>query len=84
MTPKTTRRIVAIVLMNLSGAATAAAENEDIAVDVTDPAELGMTLVETANTAAIEEAIEAVLAENKLVLDSRFTGLVSITIVDGP
>ena len=77
-----TRRIVTIIIMNLSGAATAAAENEDVAVDVTDPAALGMTLVETANTAAIEEAIEAVLAENKLDLDSRFTGRTSLTIVD--
>ncbi len=84
MTPQRTRRIVAIVLMNLSGAATAAAENEDIAVDVTDPAELGMTLVETANTTAIEEAIEAVLAANKLDLDIRFNGPTSMAIVDGP
>ena len=43
-----------------------------------------MTLVETANTAAIEEAIEAVLAANKLDLDIRFNGPTSMVIVDGP
>ena len=84
MTPKTTRRIVTIVLMNLFGAAAEAAENKDVAVDVTGPAEPGMTLVERANTVAIEEAIEAVLAENKLDLESRFASRTTMTIVDGP
>ena len=84
MTPKMTRKIVIIALINLFAAATAAAENKAVAVEVTDPAETGMTLVETANTAAVEEAIEAVLAENKLDLDIRFSGRTSLTIVDGP
>ena len=73
-----------MVLLNLLGAATAAAENKDVTVEMTAPAAAGMTLVETANTAAIEEAIEAVLAANKLDLDIRLNGPTSMAIVDGP
>ncbi len=73
-----------MVLINLLGAATAGAENKDVTVEMTAPAEAGMTLVETANTAAIEEAIEAVLAANKLDLDIRLNGPTSMAIVDGP
>ncbi len=84
MTPKRTRKLVTMVLINLLGAATAAAENKAVTVEMTAPAEAGVTLVETANTAAIEEAIEAVLAANKLDLDIRFNGPTSMAIVDGP
>ena len=72
-----------MVLINLLGAATADAENKDVAVDVTDPAATEITAVKTAHTAAVEAAIEAVLAENKLDLDIRFTVRTSMTIVDG-
>ena len=73
-----------MILINLLGAATAAAENKDVTVEMTARAEAGMTLVETANTAAVEEAIEAVLAANKLDLDIRLNGPTSMAIVDGP
>jgi len=84
MTPKMTGKTKTIVLTALFAAATAAAENQDGAAATSVLAEPAATLAETAHTVAVEEAIEAVLAENRIELDSHFTGRTSIPIVDGP
>lgn len=88
MTRNTTRIIATIIISSWFVAAAAAADDKDAVVETTakataDTAKLNSSLAESANTAAVEEAIEAVLADNKLDLDIRFIGRTSVEIADG-
>jgi len=82
MTHKTTRIIATITLSSLLSAAAAAAADKDAAAESTavttvETAALNRNLAASATTAAAEDAIEAVLAANKLDLDIRFIGRTS-------
>jgi hypothetical protein len=88
MTRNTIRIIATIVIYSCFAAAAVAADEQDAVVETTaeaapDTAKLNSSLAASANTAAVEEAIEAVLAENKLDLDIRFIGRTSVEIADG-
>ena len=88
MTRNTTRIIAAIVISGLFAATAVAADDKDAvaetkAATTTDTAKLNSNLADSANTAAVEDAIEAVLAANKLNLDIRFVGRTSVKIADG-
>ena len=66
----------------------AAADDKDAgakmaAASAADTAELNRKLAKSATTAAVEDAVEAVLAENKLDLDIRIIGRTSVKIADG-
>ncbi len=62
--------------------ATVAAPKADTAKPEAQSAESAQ-LAESATTAAVEDAIEAVLAANKLDLEIRFVGRTSVSIADG-
>ena len=86
MTLKTTRFIATMVLTGLLAANVATADDQDAvadSADATTTAELNRRLAESANTAAVEEAVAAVLAETRLDLDIRFIGRTSLKIADG-
>lgn len=85
MTLKMTRMIATILLLNLLAADAAVAENKDSDAETAAAATAaaGKNLCNTAHTTAVEAAIDAVLAANKLDLDIRFTGRTSMKIVDG-
>ena len=88
MTLNTTRIIATMVALSLFVAHAAAADDKDTAaksttVTATTTAELHRKLAASANTAAVEQAVEALLAENKLDLDIRLIGRTSVKIVDG-
>jgi len=88
MTRNTTRIIATIVISGLFAATAVAADDKDAvaetkAATTTDTAKLNSSLAESANTAAVEDAIEAVLAANKLDLEIRFVGRTSVKIADG-
>ena len=77
-----------MVVSGLFAASALATENQDAvaetaAATTADTAELNRNRAESANTAAVEDAIEAVLADNKLELDIRFIGRTSVVIADG-
>ena len=57
---------------------------ETSAKTTTDTVEVNRILAESAHTAAVEDAVEAVLAAIKQNLDLRFIGRTSLEIVDGP
>ena len=66
----------------------AAADDKDAdakmaAATAANAAEANRKLAKSATTAAVEDAVEAVLAENKLDLDIRFVGRTSVKIADG-
>jgi hypothetical protein len=87
MTLNRNRIIATIVVSGLIAAGAPAAENQDAVTESTaataaDTAELNRSRAESANTAAVEDAIEAVLADNKLELDIRLIGRTSVTIAD--
>ena len=87
MTLNRNRIIATIVVSALIAASAPAAENQDAVAETTaattaDTAELNRNRAESANTAAVEDAIEAVLADNKLELDIRLIGRTSVTIAD--
>ncbi len=87
MTLNRNRIIATIVVSGLIAASAPAAENQDAVTESTaataaDTAELNRSRAESANTAAVEDAIEAVLADNKLELDIRLIGRTSVTIAD--
>ncbi len=87
MTLNRNRIIATIVVSGLIAASAPAAENQDAVAESTaataaDTAELNRSRAESANTAAVEDAIEAVLADNKLELDIRLIGRTSVTIAD--
>jgi hypothetical protein len=54
-----------------------------MAATTADTAELNGNLAEAAQTAAVEDALEGVLAANKLDLDVRFIGRTSVSVADG-
>lgn len=87
MTLNRNRIIATIVLSGLFAATAPAADNTDAVAETTaattaDTAELHRTLAESAHTAAVEDAIKAVLADNKLELDIRLIGRTSVVIAD--
>jgi len=67
----------------------AAAANDKVAdakmaaANAANAAELNRQLAKSATTAAVEDAVEAVLAANKLDLDIRFIGRTSVKIAEG-
>lgn len=78
-----TRIIATIVVSTLFAAGAAVAEDQDTDVEATavttsDTAELNRNRAKSANTAAVEDAVEAVLAANKLHLDIRLIGRTSV------
>ncbi len=87
MTLNRNRMFATMVVSGLFAASALATENQDAvaetaAATTADTAELNRNRAESANTAAVEDAIEAVLADNKLELDIRFIGRTSVTIAD--
>lgn len=77
-----TRIIATIVVSTLFAATAAVAEDkhtdvESTTVTTSDTAELNRNRAKSANTAAVEDAVEAVLAANKLRLDIRLIGRTS-------
>ncbi len=85
MTLNRTRIIAKIVVSSLFAASTAVADDQDgvAAATTADTAELNRNFAASANTAAVEDAIEGLLAANKLDLDIRFIGRTSLKIADG-
>ena len=88
MTLNRTRIIATIVVSSLFAANAAVADDQDGVAAATvattaDTAELNRNFAASANTAAVEDAIEGVLAANKLDLDIRFIGRTSLKIADG-
>ena len=88
MTLKMTRIITTLLVSGVLAAPAVAADDKDAdakmaAANVADAAKLNRKLAESATTAAVEDAVEAVLAENKLDLDIRFIGRTSVKIADG-
>lgn len=78
-----TRIIATIVVSTLFAAGAAVAEDQDTDIEATavttsDTAELNRNRAKSANTAAVEDAVEAVLAANKLHLDIRLIGRTSV------
>ncbi len=91
MTLNRTRIIATIIVSSLFAASAALANDQDAIASTTaaataattaDTAELNGNLAASANTAAVEDAIEGVLAANKLDLDIRFIGRTSVKIAD--
>ena len=91
MTLNRTRIIATIIVSSLFAASAAVAADQDAIASTTatataattaDTAELNRNLAASANTAAVEDAIEGVLAANKLDLDIRFIGRTSVKIAD--
>jgi len=83
-----TQIIATIVISGLFAASTAVADDKDdvaatTATTTADTAELNRNLAKAAHAAAIEDAIEGVLAANKLDLDIRFIGRTSVNIANG-
>jgi hypothetical protein len=83
-----TRIIATIVVSTLFAASAAVAEDNDAVaetkpVTASDTAELNRDRARSANTAAAEDAIEAVLAANKLRLGIRLIGHTSMQMADG-
>ena len=76
-------------VLGLFAAGAAAADDKRSFADperaaTTDTASVNRNLAASANIAAAEDAIEAVLAANKLDLDIRLIGRTSEHIADGP
>lgn len=84
MTTKLTRLITTMALLGSLAVATAATEQKDIDSATQGARATGKVLAESANAAAVNDAIEAVLVENRIDLDFRFAGGTSETIVAGP
>ena len=88
MTLNRTRIIATIVVSSLFATSAAVADDQDgdaaaTAATTADTTELNRNLAASANVAAVEDAIEGVLAANKLDLDIRFIGRTSLKIADG-
>lgn len=88
MTLKMTQIITTLLVTGMLTVPAAAADDHDAHAEMTtanaaDAAELNRKLAESATTAAVEDAVEAVLAETKLDLDIRFIGRTSVRIADG-
>ena len=84
MTIKQNGTLATVVLMSLLANAAVAAEDKDVVTETNDATVADRVLLEAANTAAVTDAIEALLVENKLDLDIRFADRTSETVVDGP
>lgn len=87
MTLNRNRKFATIVVSGLFAAGAPAADATDAiaattAATTADTAELNRTLAESAHTAAVEDAIKAILADNKLELDIRLIGRTSVVIAD--
>jgi hypothetical protein len=88
MTLNRTRIIATIIVTSLFAASAALANDQDAIASTTaaattaDTVELNRNLAASANIAAVEDAIEGVLAANKLDLDIRFIGRTSVKIAD--
>lgn len=87
MTLNRTRIIATIIVSSCFAVSAAVADDQDglaaaTAATTADTAELNRNLATSANTAAVEDAIEGVLAANKLDLDIRFIGRTSVKITD--
>ncbi len=83
-----TQIIATIVISSLFAASAAVADDKAVVTTATaaataDTTELNKNLAEAAHTAAVEDAIEGVLAANKLDLDIRFIGRTSVSIANG-
>ena len=83
-----TQIIATIVISSLFAASAAVADDKAAVTTATaattaDTAELNRDLAEAAHAAAVEDAIEGLLAANKLDLDIRVIGRTSVTIADG-
>jgi hypothetical protein len=88
MQANVTRIIATIVVSTLFAAGAAVAEDKDDLAETTaattnDTAEVNRNRARSANTAAAEDAIEALLAANKLRLDMRLIGRTSTRMADG-
>ena len=88
MTINMTRIIATLLVSGMLAAPAAAADDKDAdakmaAASAANAAELNRELAKSATTAAVEDAVEAVLAANKLDLDIRFIGRTSLKIADG-
>ena len=73
-----------MVLMGSLAVATAATEQQDTDSATQSARVTGKVLAESANAAAVNDAIEAVLVETRIDLDFRLAGRTSETIVAGP
>lgn len=87
MQTNVTKIIATMVVFALFAAAAAVAEDKDAAASTaarttTDTAELNRNRARSANTAAAEDAIEAVRAANKLRLDIRLIDRTSVQVAD--
>ncbi len=87
MTLNRTRIIATIIVSSLFAASAAVADDLDevaaaTAATTAETTEFNRNLAASANTAAVEDAIEGVLAANKLDLDIRFIGRTSVKIAD--
>ena len=78
-----TRIIATMLVFALFAASAAVAEDKDaVAETATDTTELNRNRARSANTAAAEDAIESVLAANRLRLDIRLIDRTSVQVAD--
>ena len=78
-----TRIIATMLVFALFAASAAVAEDTDAAAETaTDTTELNRNRARSANTAAAEDAIESVLAANRLRLDIRLIDRTSVQVAD--
>jgi hypothetical protein len=82
MTPELKRIITPFVLMTLLATATTNAADTGMVDHEKESVVAGKMLADTAITAAVEDAIEAVLADTRTDLDIRFNARTSMTSVD--
>jgi hypothetical protein len=82
MTPELKRIVAPFVLMTLLATATVNAEDMGLIDNEKETVVAGRMLADTAATAAVEDAIEAVLADTRINLDIRFNARTSMTTVD--
>jgi len=76
--------IPAVFLMTLLAGPAVAADKVEAESDATKARMAGKTLVESATTAAVRDAIESVLVENRMELEILFNGRKSLTVAEGP
>lgn len=79
MTPELKRIVAPFVLMTLLATATANAADMGLVANEKQTVAAGKMLADTAITAAVEDAIDAVLADTRANLDIRFNARTSMT-----
>ena len=84
MTTELKSLIAPVVLMAVLASATATADDKGLTEQKKEAAAAGKMLADTAITTAVEDAIKAVLVDNKLELDIHFNDRTSQITVDGP